>query len=156
MANLRDGGQIVLGVEEPNKNEWIAVGMKDADYNSFNQDDISRKVNNYADPSIEITLYKIIIENKKFIVIRVKPFEDIPIICKDDGIDLNAGKIYVRPKSMIECVAVPNAGEMREILDIAIDNQITKLIQKCNKYKNDNNLVNDSKAKYDEDLKDLL
>ena len=59
MSNLRDGGVIVIGVEQ-NGEIFTPVGLDSESISSFKQDDISVHVNNYADPFVEIKVsYKI-------------------------------------------------------------------------------------------------
>ena len=55
MANRRDGGIVILGVEEINK-ELKLKGMSSEELKSLNYDDFSTIVNTYADPSIEFNI----------------------------------------------------------------------------------------------------
>jgi hypothetical protein len=56
MANLRDGGHIVLGVARQSDDTYIPVGMQADHYDSFVQDDLSAYFSEYADPFIEVAL----------------------------------------------------------------------------------------------------
>lgn len=133
MVNLRDGGFLVLGVEPEQHNP---VGMSKDDFDSFSQDDISQHISEYADPFVEVTLNKICIESNhpdekiagnKYIVIQVREFEELPVICKKDGVEnLNEGEIYIRTRRKYESAKVPSQTEMREILDLAVDKAIRK------------------------------
>ncbi|MCX5636832.1 MAG: ATP-binding protein [Planctomycetota bacterium] len=51
MSNLRDGGTIIIGVEEKD-NKWLCTGMKEEELKTYNPDDMIDHVNKYASPSI--------------------------------------------------------------------------------------------------------
>jgi predicted HTH transcriptional regulator len=128
MANLRDGGTIVFGIERQADDSYIPVGMKQDDYDSFRQDDVSVEVNNYADPFIELDVHKEALDGKYFVLIQVREFVDLPIICKRDGADrLRSGAIYIRPRRKHETTELPSQIEMREILDLAVEKKIRSL-----------------------------
>ena len=80
MANLREGGTIVFGIERQVDDSYSAVGMKPDDYDSFRQDDVSVGVNNYADPFVELTVQKLELNGNRFVVIQVREFFDLPIM----------------------------------------------------------------------------
>jgi len=125
MANLRDGGFIVFGIERQPDDSYTAVGMKAEDYDSFKQDEISMEVNNYADPFVEVTVQKVKRDAKLFVIIEIREFLDLPILCKRDGAErLRNGAIYVRPRRKIETAELPSQGDLREILDLAVEKKI--------------------------------
>jgi hypothetical protein len=122
MANVRDGGHIVLGVERQPDDSYIPVGMKSGHLNSFVQDHLSSYFSEYADPYVETTLLKHDINGRTFCVIRVSEFAELPVVCKKDGQEkLRRGATYTRSRRMPETVEVPSHVEMREILDLAIE-----------------------------------
>ena len=81
MSNIPDGGAIVIGIEQTGS----LVGLQPEDRDSFTQDDISPHVNEYSDPYSEITVSSIRYESKDFVIIQVRAFEELPVICKRDG-----------------------------------------------------------------------
>jgi hypothetical protein len=122
MANLRDGGHIVLGVERQPDDRYVAAGMQSDHIDSFVQDELSACFSEYADPYIEVTLIKHTIDGKTFCIIRVAEFAELPVVCKKDGAEkLRRGATYTRSRRMPETVEVPTQVEMREILDLAIE-----------------------------------
>jgi hypothetical protein len=122
MANLRDGGHIVFGIERKANDDYLLVGMEVAHADSFVQDDLSAYLSEYADPYIEVELVKHIIDGKTFCILRVDEFAELPVVCKRDGAGgLRRGAVYVRSRRMVETVEVPSQVEMREILDLAIE-----------------------------------
>jgi predicted HTH transcriptional regulator len=127
MANLRDGGTLLFGVEEQN-DTYLSTGMSRDDYDSFNQDEVSVEVNNFADPFVELVVVKQEIEGRLFVGIRVREFQELPVICRRDGPErLRVGALYVRPRRKHETVEVPSQVEMREILDLALEKKVRLL-----------------------------
>lgn len=121
MANIRGGGSIVVGVERQSDDSYQLRGMTAEHLASFVQDDISAYVNEYADPHIEVAVHKHTRGGKEFCVIRVSEFLGVPIVCKNDGDSLRRGAMYTRPRRKCESAEVPNAEELREILDMAVE-----------------------------------
>ncbi|MDW7681353.1 MAG: ATP-binding protein, partial [bacterium] len=126
MSNLKDGGAIVVGVEQQGE-RFIPVGLDNKTLATFKQDEISAYVNEYADPFVEIKVSHIEYLKMKFVVIQINEFLELPVICKKDGIDnLRKGAVYIRPRRKIETVEVPGQVEMREILENATEKLIRK------------------------------
>jgi len=122
MANVRDGGHIVLGVGRKADDTYEAVGMQPDHADSFVQDQLSAWFSEYADPYIEVTLTKRCIDQKIFCIIRVSEFAETPVVCKKGGAEgLRRGAMYTRSRRMVETVEVPSQVEMREILDLAVE-----------------------------------
>jgi hypothetical protein len=122
MANMRDCGHIVFGVERQPDDSYAAVGMQPDHISSFVQDRISSCLSEYADPYVEATLIKHDVNGRIFCVIRVSEFAELPVVCKKDGQEkLRRGALYTRSRRMAETVEVPSQVEMREILDLAIE-----------------------------------
>jgi hypothetical protein len=125
MANLRDGGSIVFGMERQADDSYVAAGMKSEDYESFKQDDVSMEVNNYADPFVELAVQKAEREGRLFVIIQIREFLDLPILCKRDGAErLRNGAIYVRPRRKTETAELPSQVDLREILELAVEKKI--------------------------------
>jgi hypothetical protein len=128
MANLRDGGTIVFGIERQADDSYVAAGMKQDDYDSFKQDEVSVEVNNYADPFVELDVLKTELNGKFFVLVQIREFVDLPIICKRDGAErLRSGAVYVRPRRKYESAELPSQTEMREILDVAVEKKVRNL-----------------------------
>jgi hypothetical protein len=127
LANLRDGGHIVLGVERQPDDSYDAVGMQEDHLGSFVQDTLSAHFSEYADPFVEVTLVKQAIDKKVFCILRVSEFAELPVVCKKDGEKLRRGATYTRSRRMPETVEVPTQVEMREILDLAIEKRNSRV-----------------------------
>lgn len=127
MSNIPDGGAIVIGVEQ-NGESFHPTGLQPADLDSFKQDDVSSFINEYADPFAEITISRVTHQGSDFVVIQVKEFTEIPVICKKDGLNgLRRGAIYTRPRRKNETTEVPSQVEMREIIEKATEKGIRSL-----------------------------
>lgn len=124
MCNIRDGGAVVVGVEQQGQG-FRTVGLDESQLESFTQDGVSSHINEYADPFVELSVSHVSHEEHNFVVIQVKEFAEIPVICKKDGrLKLRKGAIYTRTRRMHESAEVPGQVEMREILDIAVEKNI--------------------------------
>lgn len=131
MANMRDGGWIVIGKEERSDGTFEKVGMIQSDYDSYDSDDVKDFVKEYADPYVSLSIQKHVYDQKKFVVIRIQEFDNTPIICKRDwGGILHRGKMYTRSRGKPETVEVPSQTEMREIIDMAVDKEYRKFFER--------------------------
>lgn len=128
MANLPDGGAIVIGVAKKGET-YDPVGMSQEHVDSFKQDDIMEYINEkFADPYVELSVTPVSKDNKCFIVIQIKEFGQLPVICKNDGLEnLKRGALFTRSRVKYETIQIRSQTEMREILDFAVDKEIRRL-----------------------------
>ena len=134
MSNKRDGGLVIVGVDEDVHHKLIPSGISPTDLPSWNYDDIASKANAYADPPIEFdieTVKATYAQELSFVVISVKEFPEIPTLCKKDFstkevLVLRKGACYVRSKVKPETSEIPSQSDMRGLLDIAIDKGVRK------------------------------
>ena len=127
MANIKDGGILIFGVDEVDSGQFKPIGMKKNDAESFNQDDVMDYINGYADPYVDLKVEKIEYDGKLFVIIQIKEFDELPVVCTKSGQDLNKGNVYTRSRRKYESVPVSSQTEMREILEMAVDKRIRKL-----------------------------
>ena len=126
-SNVRDGGTMVIGVEEPSDGNFTFVGVDDGVLQTYSEEDVAAHVAEYADPYAKFTLQKIPTDGKTFVVLEVAEFDDIPVICKKSGLcNLRKGALYTRSYRIPESVEVPSQVEMREILEIATEKKVRK------------------------------
>jgi predicted HTH transcriptional regulator len=134
MANRRDGGLVILGVEETAKAD--AVGLSDEQAESWlKYDDVSASVNEYASPCVRFETELRMFSGKKFVFIRVHQFDGIPILCAKEYNEpgktspvLRRGACYVRSRHKPETSEIPSEEEMRELLELAIDKGVRKFL----------------------------
>ena len=96
MANIRDGGTIIIGVRKKNDN-YILEGIRKEHRATYDSDNIQAWVNTYADPYVRLGLHDVEFEGKQFLAIVIHEFDEIPVVCKRNyGSSLHQGKIYNR------------------------------------------------------------
>lgn len=131
MSNKRDGGVIVIGVEE-NERRLIFSGVSEEIRQTWSHDDVSAFAAPFADPSIEFDLRMVELNKKLFVVIKVGEFLDIPILCVRDYPDvLRQGACYVRSFRKPETSEIPTQTEMRDLLDLASDKKLRDFVRKA-------------------------
>lgn len=138
MANRRDGGLVVVGVEELPANGGLrATGLNPDQLASWNHDDVTAGLNAAADPFVAVDVREVRLGNPgvTLVVLHVQEFEDIPVICRRDYNDrsarplLRSGAIYVRTRRKPETSEIPSQTEMRELVEIAIQKGVRKFVQ---------------------------
>lgn len=109
------------------KDDGTAVGLTKDKALSFTQDGVAAIVNDFAAPYAEVTVTVGChpTENSLwFVVVQVKEFEEIAVLCRKDGSDLRQGAIYVRGRRINETTEIRTEAEMREVLDMAVEKGI--------------------------------
>ncbi len=129
MANIQDGGSIVIGVRQQGE-RFLLEGVTPDHLRTYQQDRVSDNVNEYAAPYVELTVYtNVEREGKFFVVIQVRPFDQLPVVCKKDGPGgLRRGALYTRGRRRHETIEVSHEAEMREIIERAIDIGMARFI----------------------------
>jgi hypothetical protein len=135
MSNIRDGGVIVVGVKEvitEQGKKYERKGMLDEHFYSFDEDRVRETVRQYAEPFVILNLTKKIYDRFKFVIITVKEFDEMPVICRKSGKsdNLQVGQIYIRPKSgSVSTRKVQTYSEMKELVELAVMKQVRKYMQ---------------------------
>ncbi|HEX5504094.1 MAG TPA: ATP-binding protein [Thermomicrobiales bacterium] len=137
MANLRDGGRVVIGVDERG-GAFDPVGLSDTDLDTWRYDDVAAGLASYADPALSFDLHIHEYQGKQFIVLEVHEFDDLPVLCKMGYTDyeakqpvLRAGACYVRSRRKPETSEIPSQAEMRELLDLAIEKGLRRFLARA-------------------------
>lgn len=160
MANRRGGGQVIIGVFQSAQQPPNPVGLSDSDALIWNYDELSDKLSDYADPSISFDLELKTYLGKKFVIISVSEFSDLPIICKKDYPDiLRKGACYVRPRRKPETAEIPSQEDMRDLLDLATEKRLRTFILQANTVgllPNTNSSSESDEDKFAFQAKDLL
>lgn len=122
MSNLRDGGIIIIGVEEID-NKWKRTGMTDKQLNTYDPDDMIDHINKYASPSMNFDVVKHTDEKGlKYLVIQTHEFVEKPFVCKRNyASELREGAFYIRPLGKAESREVQNADEMHDLLELSVE-----------------------------------
>ena len=126
-SNVRDGGHIIIGVEQQEGGIFSFNGMEEAHISTYIEDEVVSVISEYADPYVRLQIDKVVSKDNKYIVITVFEFDEMPVLCKRDGLcKLRKGAIYTRTHRMAESAEVPSQTELREILDMATEKNIRK------------------------------
>jgi hypothetical protein len=140
MANRRDGGIVIIGIDDTG-GELLEQGLVLGDLATWRYDEVSTALANYVDPNIEFELENLEYKARSYVIISVKEFAEIPVICKKDFnyIDERSnshvtvtrnGGCYVRTRTKPETTEVPTQTEMRELLELAVDKGIRRFIER--------------------------
>lgn len=121
MANI-GGGSIVIGMDEPGAGDdlWEPNGIEPVVETTYKQDEVQQFVNQFADPYVELTVHHHHYDGKRFIIVEVQGFRDMPVVCTQGSAPLRPGAVYTRSYEKHETAEVRSQLEMREMLDRAI------------------------------------
>jgi hypothetical protein len=135
MANLRDGGHVVLGIVDT---DLVAMlpGLAPPQVASWlDFDTVSARIATYTDPPLRFDLSQLHLSSgAAVVVIEVHEFDDVPILCAQgfqaQGSQevLRKGACYVRSHRIPETAEIPTAVEMRELLDLAIEKRLRRFL----------------------------
>jgi len=80
MSNLRDGGIIIIGVEERN-GKWNSTGLSEEQLGTYNPDDMLDHINKYASPAITFDVVKHTNnEGLCYLVLQMHEFDEKPMV----------------------------------------------------------------------------
>jgi predicted HTH transcriptional regulator len=135
MANLRDGGFIIVGVAQVGK-AFKRDGVTPDHEASYQVEAIFEFVNRYASPPIDLRVLPVEFEGKRFVAIVIPPFERTPVVCQRDTPPnaprkMKKGEVYVRSSATakIETTKVTSAPMMEELLQRAAGLRLAETIQ---------------------------
>lgn len=130
MGNLRDGGLIIIGVAEED-DQWRITGVSDDHRVTYEPDDMADFAAKYVSPRADFTVVDHSYQEKRFVVIHVRPFAETPLVCKRDlpSENLQAGGVYVRPtEGKAETTKVRDAAQMHQLLEMAAEERAGRMI----------------------------
>lgn len=135
MANLRDGGRIIIGGSE---REGIAVsldGVKPEHLTDYDNDTIIQLVNTHAKPPVDLSLRIVPFDGKQFVGIEIAQFVRTPVFCAKptpngtpEKLRLREGDVYVRSNERISTTRAVNAELMAEVLEVAAETRAAQII----------------------------
>ncbi len=129
MANLQDGGRIVIGVEDAT---FLRQGLSEDQLQTYDTDIIRDRVATYADPFVELTCFRPFDRGgRQYVVIQVATFRENPVICRKDGgrnNELRAGDIYYRsPARRPRSARIDSSVDMRDLIELAAVRRMRRL-----------------------------
>lgn len=125
MANSVDGGRIIFGIEDETLKRQ---GLTPEQLSTYDPETIMDQIAPYADPEVVMTVSTVTDgEEKTYVVIGVSPFTLHPVICKKDGQDVSAGRIYIRPRGgRPQSREIKASSELRDLVDRSIGANISR------------------------------
>ncbi len=145
MANRRDGGFVIIGVDDINRT-LVPTGLTADQLRTWQYDDLAPAIAPFTDPTLQFDFEVLVSEHKSFVVLTVHEFAELPVLCAKDyqvrieprPRDPNArrtveisrrGACYVRSRHKPETSEIPSQEEMRELLDLAIVKGLKRYIE---------------------------
>lgn len=131
MGNLRDGGHIVIGIDDGSPQDMLPGLDEDELATWLAFDDVSGRLAVYCDPPVNFDLAQFAVSTGvSVVIVEVHEFADIPHLCaREYPAALRAGALYVRSRKMPETAEVASSVEMREILDLAAEKRLRAYIE---------------------------
>ena len=136
MANLRDGGQIVIGVESDEADRLVATGMNVSHVETYRIDGILEFIDSFAQSRVRARAEIIGFEDKNFFVIEIEPFSSVPVIARkgtrlSDGTNIREGAIYCRPAGGKPRTVEASAEDLQEIIQHAVDLELRRYLERA-------------------------
>lgn len=134
-ANSRDGGVIVIGKSEASDGSFSYDGMTPEQAASFDTTRVGQWVNSRFAPPIRLACHLAELDGKRFVVIIVQEFDDVPSLCvksfQETGNPKNhllrEGTIYVRNQNA-ESKPIKTVDELRAVIGLATRKKGDELI----------------------------
>ncbi len=119
LANFRDGGYIIIGIDDQS---FTRHGITPEIRATYQIETMRDQIARYADPYVEFHIsFPRDSSGKEYVAIEVAPFRDTPVICRKDSTDTCAGVIYYRSSNRrIESAPVSNSYDMQDIIFAAV------------------------------------
>lgn len=120
-SNTRDGGVILIGV---NDKSGAVEGLTEEQYASFDQTKFNDFVQRYTDPRHTANVHRVVIDEKRLVVIDIPEFADVPILCaRDANSSVNQNRLILRRAALYmrtdkaTSEPIDDADAMRELLN---------------------------------------
>lgn len=128
MANLRDGGVIIIGVSQ-REGMWDLRGIADEHLQTYDADTVAALVDQFASPHVTIHLVLVQRDGRNFLALEVNEFTNTPIVCRKDAADLRQGAIYVRQPGHPRTSEVRTAEELHHLLELAAEKRARRILE---------------------------
>ena len=118
MSNHRDGGSIVIGVQD---RTFDRQGVDDETIATYDIDIMRAQMLRYSDPATRFNVQVVTDAAEapqRYVVINVASFEKLPVICKrQNQKDVHPGRLYYRTSTgAVESAAISNSEDMLELI----------------------------------------
>ncbi len=97
MANTK-GGYVVVGVgEDASGQPSLFTGLTEEESHSFDPTDVGNFINRFADPAVDFTLERPVVDGKRYVVFVIRRFRNLPHVCTSScENELSLGTFYIR------------------------------------------------------------
>jgi predicted HTH transcriptional regulator len=137
MSNNRDGGVIVVGINEPTQGQFEFVGLTDELLADFGRDRLYTFINSFASPAIEHRRLEVVVDSRTFLGLIVPPLGRTPTICKNDTPQTvtdsrdvtRRGDIFIRPAHSISTERVSSAADLEPILNACANIRAAEIVR---------------------------
>jgi predicted HTH transcriptional regulator len=134
MANLRDGGLIIVGVESDDTDRLTAPGMSAADLRTFRTDDVVEFIGSFAQTRMALRAEVMEYDERQFYVVEVDSFSTVPVIArksspKEAKGKIREGAIYYRPSGKAQTVEA-TAEDLQEIINHAVELELRRYLER--------------------------
>lgn len=134
-VNSRDGGVIVIGKSEAGDGSFSYDGLSPEQAASFDTTKVGQWVNSRFAPPVRLACHQVELDGKKFVVIIVQEFDDVPSLCIKSFQEttnpknhlLREGTIYVRNQNA-ESKPIKTVDELSAVIGLATRKKGDELI----------------------------
>lgn len=133
MGNLRDGGLVVLGIDQTEMPRMLP-GLSPEQFAGWSDSDrVASAIARYSDPPVTFTVAPLRLSSGASVVaLEVVEFDTTPHLCaRDYPGEVVRGAAYVRARGKPQSVSVPSVSEMRELLDLAIAKGVREFVRRA-------------------------
>jgi hypothetical protein len=111
------GGDIIIGVDEPEKGNFVKIGIAESDIGRYEVTDLNKSISEYLDPPHHISSRIFVEGGKHFVLVKIPGVQSIPILAKKENASakLFLGRIYIRT-SCAETKEITCSDELRTFL----------------------------------------
>ena len=134
-ANSRDGGVLVIGKSENPDGSASLLGLTPEQAASFDTTAVAQWINSRFSPPIHLACYKASHGGRQFVLLSIREFDDIPVLCiksfqdplNPKGHLLREGTIYVRNQNA-ESKPISTCEELRALVGLATRKKSDELL----------------------------
>jgi hypothetical protein len=135
LANIRDGGVIVIGKDETEDGKFVLTGLTEPRASSFETTKVATWVNNHCSPPVSLVCHRQEYQGRIFVVVAVTEFPDVPVICtkqyelpgRPAKVLLRKGAVYVRTANA-ESAPLSSVEELRQLIGLAITKRADEML----------------------------
>jgi len=120
LSNVRDGGYIIIGISQTEKG-FDMKGVSEEQKKTFNVEIMKDQISEFADPFVDFEVeFPKDKKGNEYVLIIVKEFRDIPVICKKNSKETKKGVIYYRNvHRRPESAPIANSYDMKQLIELA-------------------------------------